>query len=267
MDPIFRAPRGIGGEYAPPPDKSITHRALMLAAVASGKTRIDNALATGDCVSTRRCLESLGCSIAETDHRLEVHGVGLRGFKEPGRLLDAENSGHDNPPSFRPSCRPADLFRPDGRPVPSWKAHGPCRPAAAADGREDRREAGREIRAAVLPARQRKSPTPHVLSSCTQRAGEKLPSAGRPARRRGLPDQREDPFSRSHGEDSGGSGRAARAARRGAGPDSSRKAARRSRLASPGMFPPAHSSLRPPSFPDARSASAAAGSIRREGAF
>ena len=93
MDPIFRAPRGIGGEYAPPPDKSITHRALMLAAVASGKTRIDNALATGDCVSTRRCLESLGCSIAETDHRLEVHGVGLRGFKEPGRLLDAENSG------------------------------------------------------------------------------------------------------------------------------------------------------------------------------
>ena len=35
--PDFPRPRGVGGEYVPPPDKSITHRALMLGAVCSGR--------------------------------------------------------------------------------------------------------------------------------------------------------------------------------------------------------------------------------------
>jgi 3-phosphoshikimate 1-carboxyvinyltransferase len=93
MSPTFRAARGMGGEYTPPPDKSITHRALMLASISSGRCRIANALGTGDCVSTRRCLEALGSSIEESDHQLLVQGAGLRGFHEPSRLLDAENSG------------------------------------------------------------------------------------------------------------------------------------------------------------------------------
>ncbi|HTP58657.1 MAG TPA: hypothetical protein VMM82_07040, partial [Spirochaetia bacterium] len=38
MDPTFRAQHGIGGEYTAPPDKSITHRALMLAAIGSGQS-------------------------------------------------------------------------------------------------------------------------------------------------------------------------------------------------------------------------------------
>ncbi len=93
MNPTFRVPRGTGGEYTPPPDKSITHRALMLAAVGSGKSAISNPLSTGDCVSTRRCLEALGCSFQESDDAVRVQGVGLRGFAEPKGLLDAENSG------------------------------------------------------------------------------------------------------------------------------------------------------------------------------
>jgi 3-phosphoshikimate 1-carboxyvinyltransferase len=93
MDPSFRAPRGLGGTYRPPPDKSITHRALMLAAVSSSPSRIGRPLATGDCVSTRRCLESLGVRIVESGDGLEVRGVGLHGFAEPQRFLDAENSG------------------------------------------------------------------------------------------------------------------------------------------------------------------------------
>ncbi len=93
MNPTFRAPRGIGGEYTPPPDKSITHRALMLAAIGSGASTIANALATGDCVSTRRCLEALGCGIEGSDHQVLVRGSGLRGFAEPKMPLDAENSG------------------------------------------------------------------------------------------------------------------------------------------------------------------------------
>ncbi len=93
MDPTFRAPRGLGGSLRPPPDKSITHRALMLAAVSSGLCRIHNPLATGDCVSTRRCLESLGVAFRDGKAGLETEGVGLRGLHEPRRILDAENSG------------------------------------------------------------------------------------------------------------------------------------------------------------------------------
>ena len=93
MDPIFRAPRGVGGAYAPPADKSITHRALMLAAVAEGRSRVRRPLATGDCVSTRRCLEALGARCADEGDSVVVDGVGLRGFREPSRTLDAENSG------------------------------------------------------------------------------------------------------------------------------------------------------------------------------
>jgi len=93
MDPTFRAPRGIGGAYVPPPDKSITHRALMLAAVSASRSRIRRPLSTGDCISTRRCLETLGVGFADTGEGVEVQGVGLRGFAEPARPLDAENSG------------------------------------------------------------------------------------------------------------------------------------------------------------------------------
>ncbi len=93
MDAAFRAPRGVGGELAPPPDKSITHRALMLAALGSGASRIRAPLETGDCLSTRRCLAALGCHFERADGELVVRGVGIRGFREPSEALDAENSG------------------------------------------------------------------------------------------------------------------------------------------------------------------------------
>jgi 3-phosphoshikimate 1-carboxyvinyltransferase len=93
MEAAFRAPRGVGGEFAPPPDKSITHRALMLAALGSGASRIRAPLETGDCLSTRRCLAALGCPFERADGELVARGVGIRGFREPREVLDAENSG------------------------------------------------------------------------------------------------------------------------------------------------------------------------------
>jgi 3-phosphoshikimate 1-carboxyvinyltransferase len=93
MELTFRAPSGMGGEIAPPADKSLTHRAFMLAAVAQGSSRIVNPLATGDCVSTRRCLEALGADIVENAGEAVVRGLGLRGLREPRGVLDAENSG------------------------------------------------------------------------------------------------------------------------------------------------------------------------------
>jgi len=95
MNLRFSAPRGIGGVMTPPPDKSITHRALLLAAVADGASRVANPLATGDCLSTRACLRALGVSVEEDPgHRAWlVKGRGLRGLAEPAEVLDAQNSG------------------------------------------------------------------------------------------------------------------------------------------------------------------------------
>jgi 3-phosphoshikimate 1-carboxyvinyltransferase len=98
MDLIFRAPKGIGGDFSPPADKSLTHRALMLASAAVGESRVTNPLETGDCLSTRRCLESLGVVFGDgggsgTSREITVRGIGLCGFHEPAGVLDAENSG------------------------------------------------------------------------------------------------------------------------------------------------------------------------------
>jgi len=98
MNICFHSPRGLGGRMVAPPDKSITHRALMLAGLASGTSRIGNPLNTGDCISTRRCLERLGVGIREIEtcegsFGLQIEGCGLRGLREPQDLLDAGNSG------------------------------------------------------------------------------------------------------------------------------------------------------------------------------
>jgi 3-phosphoshikimate 1-carboxyvinyltransferase len=94
----FQAPRGLMGRIVPPADKSITHRALILAGLATGRSRVNNPLDTGDCISTRSCLEALGVTIAERrsgggEKILEIEGRGLRGFREAGDVLDAGNSG------------------------------------------------------------------------------------------------------------------------------------------------------------------------------
>ncbi|UCF98738.1 MAG: 3-phosphoshikimate 1-carboxyvinyltransferase [Spirochaetaceae bacterium] len=94
----FQAPRGLSGRIIPPPDKSITHRALLVAGIARGRSLVHNPLNTGDCVSTRSCLRSLGVSIKEIrkgqgEFSLEIEGRGLWGFREPEDVLDAGNSG------------------------------------------------------------------------------------------------------------------------------------------------------------------------------
>ncbi len=67
----------------------------MLGALGSGKSRVSRPLMTGDCVSTRRCLERLGCSLQTEDDgaAITMTGSGLRGLREPRGALDAENSG------------------------------------------------------------------------------------------------------------------------------------------------------------------------------
>jgi len=82
------------GAVSVPGDKSISHRALMLGAVADGTTTISGFLAGEDCRATLAALRAMGVKIDElsaTD--LSVSGAGLYGLRRPSGPLDMGNSG------------------------------------------------------------------------------------------------------------------------------------------------------------------------------
>ncbi|CAM3199070.1 3-phosphoshikimate 1-carboxyvinyltransferase [Rhodothermus bifroesti] len=77
-----------------PPDKSIAHRAALLAALADGTSRLVNYPSAADPQSTLSCLRQLGVPIYEDAHGiLVVEGRGLEGLRAPNQPLDCGNSG------------------------------------------------------------------------------------------------------------------------------------------------------------------------------
>ena len=84
----------IGGELLVPGDKSISHRALLMNALAIGEAQITGLLEGEDCLATWRALQALGVRI---DHQrsgeFRVVGVGRQGFVAPAGPLDFGNSG------------------------------------------------------------------------------------------------------------------------------------------------------------------------------
>lgn len=83
-------------ELRVPGDKSITQRALILAALADGESRLSGLLPGSDPLSTARALRSMGVDVADPPGgggELRVRGVGLRGLRPPERELDFGNSG------------------------------------------------------------------------------------------------------------------------------------------------------------------------------
>lgn len=83
------------GVYYPPGDKSITHRALILSAMATGTCRIQNALFAEDTLSTVSCLHQLSVPVGSFSDRnlFVVEGVGKYGFQAPKDDLNCHNSG------------------------------------------------------------------------------------------------------------------------------------------------------------------------------
>lgn len=82
------------GHIRVPGDKSISHRALMLGAIASGTTRIQGLLLGEDPRSTAKCFQAMGVGLsALEDEWVVVSGVGLGNLQEPTEVLDAGNSG------------------------------------------------------------------------------------------------------------------------------------------------------------------------------
>src|SRR3954454_13723554 len=84
----------LGGEPPPPADKSISHRAAILGAMAQTPVKVTNYLAAADTHSTLDAVRALGAATATTPGgSLTITGVGLRGARARGRPIDAGNAG------------------------------------------------------------------------------------------------------------------------------------------------------------------------------
>ncbi len=87
--------RSLKGQITVPGDKSISHRAVMLGALAHGRTTVENFLMGEDCLSTIACFRKLGIAIAvdEGKNHVEIEGKGIRGLTEASDILPVGNSG------------------------------------------------------------------------------------------------------------------------------------------------------------------------------
>jgi len=97
-DVLIAGPAGgpLRGRITPPGDKSISHRAVMLASLADGVSEIHGFLPGEDNLATARMFEQMGVRIDWLNSgktSLRVHGVGLHGLSAPQDMLDAGNSG------------------------------------------------------------------------------------------------------------------------------------------------------------------------------
>ena len=89
----IRPARNLAGAVRLPGDKSISHRYAMLAALAEGRTRLENFASGADCASTLGCVESLGCRVVrDSSGAIEIHGLGPA-LRAPASALDCGNSG------------------------------------------------------------------------------------------------------------------------------------------------------------------------------
>ncbi|MEK6580822.1 MAG: 3-phosphoshikimate 1-carboxyvinyltransferase, partial [Nitrospirota bacterium] len=102
------------GEIIPPPDKSISHRAIILSSISKGRSTVKNVLRAEDTMSTMNAMKMLGVDIEQQSSRaaeqqskgkdttallgycstaLVIHGKGIHGLKEPEDIIDCGNSG------------------------------------------------------------------------------------------------------------------------------------------------------------------------------
>ncbi|MFN2285480.1 MAG: 3-phosphoshikimate 1-carboxyvinyltransferase, partial [Anaerolineae bacterium] len=99
---VIRPGRALRGTARVPGDKSISHRALMLGALADGASHVAGFLPGGDCLATLGCMRALGIEaevrksagkngVASAD--VTIHGRGLRGLRAPSAPLDCVRSG------------------------------------------------------------------------------------------------------------------------------------------------------------------------------
>ena len=93
--PLESRPSGaLTGKVRVPGDKSISHRALILGALAVGRTKVSGLLEGEDVMNTANAMRALGATVERTgDFEWSVRGVGVAGFAQPQAPLDFGNSG------------------------------------------------------------------------------------------------------------------------------------------------------------------------------
>ena len=90
---LNQAKNGLHGSITVPGDKSISHRSVMLGALAHGTTHVTGFLMGEDCLSTIDCFRKMGVEIEVSGTDVVIHGVGLHGLREPQEQLYTGNSG------------------------------------------------------------------------------------------------------------------------------------------------------------------------------
>lgn len=84
----------IRGEITVPGDKSMSHRSIILGALAQGTTIVDGFLEGEDCLATLKAFRAMGVVIEGPDQqRIVIHGVGKNGLQKPQHIIDCGNSG------------------------------------------------------------------------------------------------------------------------------------------------------------------------------
>ena len=84
----------VSGRIRVPGDKSVSHRAIMLGAIAEGRTEVEGFLAGEDCLATLAAVQAMGVRVERRAvSSVAIEGVGLRGLAEPAKALDMGNSG------------------------------------------------------------------------------------------------------------------------------------------------------------------------------
>jgi 3-phosphoshikimate 1-carboxyvinyltransferase len=89
----FEPARGLSGELRAPADKSISHRAALLGAMASEPVRIERYLHAADTTSTLQAVQALGALVEQRGEEVVVRGTGLREAREPEGPIDVGNAG------------------------------------------------------------------------------------------------------------------------------------------------------------------------------
>ncbi|MEL6607435.1 MAG: 3-phosphoshikimate 1-carboxyvinyltransferase [Pseudomonadota bacterium] len=86
--------KGLSGVAEVPGDKSISHRSIILGAMAVGETRVTGLLEGEDVLDTAKAMRAFGATVLrEDDGTWVINGVGVGGFLEPDQVIDCGNSG------------------------------------------------------------------------------------------------------------------------------------------------------------------------------
>ncbi len=89
----FRPIGALRGRIRVPGDKSISHRSVMLGALAVGETRVAGLLEGEDVMATAAAMRAMGAQVEKIGEKWRIHGVGIGGLLQPAAALDMGNSG------------------------------------------------------------------------------------------------------------------------------------------------------------------------------